>query len=155
MLMPLESEDAMVGADPTTMHSVPDLAFAPLDPADVPYGMGVYGMHEMHDGFAPQGNDFHGGLDPVTALWQPMAQQPGQAQSGFGSRQPKIEKKVPSTIACRYGLKCFSKTCAFWHPPGRAADGFDSSDAGGSGKGPSSPPRKGATTKMYISGFFL
>lgn len=151
----------MVGGGVAPMSSTSDLAFSNLQNAeDAQYGMAAYGSAGlMHEALMSHGNDAQAAMDSVTSFWQPQGNSAGPPPLGATSnRQPKIEKKVPSTIACRYGIKCHSKTCAFWHPPGRGLSGAESFEAldytcnlvsAGKSLGPASPSRKAASIKMY------
>lgn len=137
----------MEGGGVAPMSSTSDLAFSSMHSSDdAQYGMGAYGSAGLlHEALMSHGHNAQGGLDSVTSLWQPQGSSLGGVV-GLGNRQPKIEKKVPSTIACRYGIKCHSKTCLFWHPQGKGgAEGFDALDSNHMAL---SPSRKASSSKM-------
>ena len=143
MLIPME------GGGVAPMSSTSDLAFSSMHSSDdAQYGMDAYGSAGlMQEALMSHGHNAQGSFDSVTSLWQPQGSSFCPVV-GLGNRQPKIEKKVPSTIACRYGIKCHSKTCLFWHPQGKGgAEGSDALDPNYMAVS-TSPSRKGSSSKM-------
>ena len=85
------------------------------------------------------GNDFFGDVMSSPGMLQPL--EDAAPASGLRVCPPAKTADAFGVIACRYGAKCHSKACTFWHPPADSPSGTQKYF-------PNSPPRKGPSAKM-------